>query len=179
MRISLATRAAGICAGAIVVFSLSLAPSYARMGRLGGGSFASPTPESAHFQHFAPRGFDRRFDFNRFGFSRFGPNRFNRFGFNRFRCFNCFDRFGSNRFGFNRFGNQLFGWGWAGWGGFPVSTAASEPIVVGSGAPVIINVGADPPAGQAGAGSAGACVTHKLIYDGQGKYVGERQTSQC
>jgi hypothetical protein len=136
----------------------------------GGGSFARPSPGFGHFSHFASRGFNRRFDFNRFGFNRFGPNRFDRFGFNRF-----------NRFGFNRFGNQLFvgGWGgWGGWGGAPVSTAPSEPIVVGDGAPVIINIGVDPPTGQARA-EYGGCVTHKLIYDGAGKFVGERQTSQC
>lgn len=175
MRISLTTRAARAFAAATLVFSLSLAPSYARMG--GGGSFARSAPGFGHFSHFASRGFNQRFDSGRFGFNRFRPNGFDRFGFNRF------GRFGFNRFGFNRFGNQLFvggwgGWGWDGWGGAPVSTAPSEPIVVGDGAPVIINIGTDPPAGQAGAGYAG-CVTHKLIYDGAGKFVGERQTSQC
>ena len=63
------------------------------------------------FHHFAPGGFNRRFEAGRFGFNRFGPSRFDRFGSNRF-----------NRFSFNRFGgNQLFvgGWGWGGWGGYP------------------------------------------------------------
>jgi hypothetical protein len=163
MRISLATRAARACAAATLVLSLATAPSFARMG--GGASFARPASGFGHFHHFAPRGFNRRF-----GFNRFGPNRFGRFG--------------TNRFGFNRFGNQLFvgGWsgsGWGGWGGGPFSTGASEPIIVGGGAPVIINIGADPEPGGAGAGYGGGCVTHKLIYDSTGKYVGERQTSQC
>lgn len=165
MPISLTMRAAGACAAATLVFSLGLAPSYARMGGLGGASFARPLA-FGHFRHFAPRGFNRRFDVDRFGF-----NRFDRFGFNRF-----------NRFGFGRFGgNQLLvgGWGWGGWGGVPVSTGASEPIIVGYGAPVIINVGADPPQDNAAAGYTGGCVTHKLIYDSNGKYVGERQTPQC
>jgi hypothetical protein len=164
MRISMAMRAAPACV-ATVFFSLSLAPSSARMG----GPVGRPAFGPGHFSHFTPRGFNRGFDFNRFRpdrFSRFGPNRF---GFNRF-----------NRFGFNRFGgNQLAigGWGWGGWGGAPVSTGDSEPIIVGNGAPVIINVGADSPSG--GAGYGGGCVIHKLMYDSNGKYVGERQSPQC
>ena len=175
MRISLATRAARACVAAIFILSLSSEPSYARMG---GASFARPGFGFGHFQHFASRGFNRRLDFDRFGFNRFGFNRFDRFGANRF------GRFGFNRFGLNRFhGNQLFvggwGWGWDGWGGVPVSTGVSEPIIVGDGAPVIINVGADPKPSGAGAADAGGCVIHKLIYDSNGKYVGERQSPQC
>jgi hypothetical protein len=97
----------------------------------------------------------------RSGFDRFGPNRFNRYSFNRF-----------HRFGWN----PLFGGGW-GWDGYPA--AASEPIVVGEGAPVIINVGADPTAGDAGGANSGRCVIHKLNYDSNGKYVGERQIPLC
>jgi hypothetical protein len=157
MRISLATRAARACAAATLALSLSFAPSYARMAGTAGAPSARSALGGGHFPHFAPRGFNRRFDFDRFGANRFG------------------------RFGFNRFGNQLFvgGWGWGGWGGGQFSTGASEPIIVGGGAPVIINIGADPEPGGAGAGYGGGCVTHKLIYDGAGKYVGERQTSQC
>src|SRR5271170_2553650 len=136
MRISLLMRGARAYALASLVFSLGLSPSYARMGGSAGGSFARPAFGGGHFQHFAPGGFNRRFEAGRFGFNRFGPNRFDRFGFNRF-----------NRFGFNRFGgNPLFVGGW-GWGGFPV-TAASEPNIVGDGAPVIINIGVDPGAGD-------------------------------
>ena len=184
MRISLATRAVRACAAATLVFSLGLAPSYARMGGLGGGSFARPALGFGHFQHFAPRGFNRRFDFDRFGFNRFGSKRFDRFGADRFHRFG-FTRF--NRFGFGRLGgNQLViggwgsgGWSWDGWGGAPVSTGATQPIIVGDGAPVIINVGAEPAPNSAGVGSAGGCVIHKLIYDSNGKYVGERQSPQC
>ena len=134
------------------------------------GRWVRPAFGGGHFSHFALGGFNRRFEAGRFGFNRFGPNRFDRFGSNRF-----------NRFGFNRFGgNQLFvgGWGWGGWGGFPV-TAASEPIIVGDGAPVIINIGVDPGAGDAGAAYSGGCVIHKLNYDSNGKYVGERQIPHC
>jgi hypothetical protein len=167
MRISPVRRAASACVAATLAFSFSLAPSSARMG----GPAGRPAFGPGHFSHFAARGLNRRFDFDRFGLDRFG-----RFGFNRF---------GFNRFGFNRFGgNQLAigGWGWGGWGGgdwggAPVSTGASAPIIVGDGAPVIINVGADPPSG--GAGYAGGCVIHKLMYDSNGKYVGERQSPQC
>jgi hypothetical protein len=179
MRISLATRVARACVATTLVLSLALAPSYAGMGGVGGASSARPAFGTGHFRHFASPGFNRRFDFDRFGFHRFGSNRFDRFGANRF------GRFGFNRFGFNRFGGgQLFvggwgGWGWDGWGGAAVSSGASEPIIVGDGAPVIINIGADPEPGGAGAGYGGGCVTHKLIYDSAGKYVGERQTSQC
>jgi hypothetical protein len=172
MRISLVRRAASACVAATLAFSLSLAPSCARMG----GPAGRPAFGSGHFSHFAPRGLNRRFDFDRFGFNRFGSKRFgsNRFGFNRFG----FNRFGSNRFGENQL--AIGGWGdWGGgdWGGAPVSTGASEPIIVGGGGPVIINVGADPPSG--GAGYAGGCVIHKLVYDHDGKYVGERQSPQC
>src|ERR1700733_6838420 len=168
MRIPLPLRAARVCAAATLIFSLSLAPSYARMGG-SGSSVARPALGGGHFSRLAPRGFNRGVDFNRFEFNRFGPNRFNRFGFNRF------NRFGSSRFD----GNQLLiGGGWGGWGGFPAS-GASEPIIAGGGAPVIINVGADPGPGDAGGGYSGACVIHKLNYDSNGKYVGERQIPQC
>ena len=170
MRISLLMRGARAYALASLVFSLGLSPSYARMGGSAGGSFARPAFGGGHFQHFAPGGFNRRFEAGRFGFNRFGPNRFDRFGSNRF-----------NRFGFNRFGgNQLFvgGWGWGGWGGFP-NTAASEPIIVGDSAPVIINIGVDPAQGDAAGALSGGCVIHKLSYDSNGKYVGERQIPQC
>jgi hypothetical protein len=159
MRISLATRAARACFVATLVLSLSLSPSFARMGGSAGGSFARPAFGMAHFSHFALHGFNRRFDPGRFSF--------NRFGFNNF-----------NRFRFNRFGNQLFVGGW-GWGGYPVPAAASEPIIVGDGAPVIINIGAEPAPGDAGGAYAGGCVIHKLNYDANGKYVGERQIPLC
>src|ERR1700677_1185604 len=103
MRISPVMRGARAYALATLVFSLGLSPSYARMG----GSEGRPAFGGRHFSHFAPGGFNRRFEAGRFGFNRFGPNRF--------------DRFGSNRFGGNQFGgNQLFlgGWGWGGWGGW-------------------------------------------------------------
>ena len=161
MRISPVMRGARAYALATLVFSLGLSPSYARMG----GSAGRPAFGGGHFSHFAPGGFNRRFEAGRFGFNRFGPNRFDRFGSNRF-----------NRFGFNRFGeNQLFGWGW---GGLPAS-AASEPIIVGASAPVIINIGVDPAAGDAAGGLSGGCVIHKLNYDSNGKYVGERQIPLC
>ena len=174
MRIPLSLRAARGCAVATLIFSLGLTPSFARMG---GAPSGRPAVGGGHFSHFAPRGFNRRFDFDRFGFHRFGPNRFDRFGANRFGRFG-FDRF--NRFG----GNQLLvggwgGWGWDGGGGAPASTGASEPIIVGGGAPVIINVGVDPGLGDAGGAYSEGCVIHKLNYDSNGKYVGERQIPQC
>jgi hypothetical protein len=145
---------------------------------MGGSSFARPGLGFGHFQHFAPRGFNRRFDFDRFGFNRFGFNRFSgkrfdRFGSNRFNRFG-FDAFGRNQLGVGGWG----GWGWDGWSGAPVSTGPSEPIIGGGGAPVIINIGADPKP-SAAAAEAGGCVIHKLIYDSNGKYVGERQSPQC
>ena len=192
MCIPLSLRAARACAAAALIFSLGLAPSFARMGGGPGAGFARPAVGFGHFQRFAPRGFNRGFDSNHFGFHRFGPNRFDHFGFNRFGP-NRFNRFGPNRFnrfgfnrfnrfGFNRFGgNQLLigGWGWGDWGGAPASTGASQPIIVSGGAPVIINVGADPSQGDASAEYGGGCVIHKLMYDSNGKYVGERQSPQC
>ena len=111
---SLATRAARACAAATLVFSLGLAPSFARMGGAGGGPSARPAVGFGHPRsaaHAAAHGFNR-FDGGRSGFHRFGPNRFDRFSFN-------------NRF--NRFaGNQLFiggvgCCGWGGWGAVPIS----------------------------------------------------------
>jgi hypothetical protein len=177
MRIPSSSRAARGCAAATLIFSLGLTPSSAGMGGLGGAPSVRPAFGGGHFSHFAPRGFNRRFDFDRFAVHRFGPDRFDRFGANRFGRFG-FDRF--NRFG----GNQLFvggwgGWGWDGGGGVPASTGASEPIIVSDGAPVIINVGVDPGLGDAGGAYGGGCVIHKLNYDSKGKYVGERQIPQC
>jgi hypothetical protein len=167
MRISLGSRVARACAAALVI-SLSAAPSFARTGGVGGASFGRPGLGPGHAHGFAPRGLKPGFGPNRFGFNRFGSKPVDRFGFNRF-----------GRFGFNRFGNQLLigGWGSYGWGGVPVSTGVSEPIILGGGAPVIINVGAEP--APSGAGYEGGCVIHKLIYDSAGKYVGERQSPQC
>jgi hypothetical protein len=161
MRISLGSRAARICAASTLVFAFSFAPSYARMG--GGASFGRPAFGAGHSPRFAPRGFNRRLGFGRFGSNRFGSKRL--------------DRFSLNRSG--RFGNPLLigGWDWDGWGSVPVSTGVSEPIILGGGAPVIINIGGD--WGPRGAGYAGGCVIHKLIYDSNGKYAGERQTPQC
>src|ERR1700722_17115698 len=185
MRIPLPLRAARVCAAATLFFSLSLAPSYARMGG-SGASFARPALGGGHFSRLAPRGFNRGVDFNRFGFNRFGPNRFDHFEFNRFGP-NRFNRFGFNRF--NRFGSNRFDrnqlligggwgtWGWDGGGGVPASAGASEPIIVGDGAPVIINVGVGP--GDGGGAYSEGCVIHKLNYDSNGKYVGERQIPQC
>ena len=168
MRISLATRAGRASFAAMLVLSLSFSPSFARTGGSAGGSFGRPGFGMAHFSHFAPHGFNRRFGAGRFSFNRFGPERFDRFGFNRF-----------NRFGSNRFGNQLFVGGWGDWGGYSAPTAESEPIIVGDGAPVIINIGAEPAAGGALGAYAGGCVIHKLNYDANGKYVGERQIPLC
>jgi hypothetical protein len=57
--------------------------------------------------------------------------------------------------------------------------AASEPIIVSDGAPVIINIGVDPGAADAAAAYSRGCVVHKLNYDSNGKYVGERQIPLC
>jgi hypothetical protein len=173
MRISPVMRGARAYAVATLVFSLGLSPSFARMGGSAGGPVGRPAFGGGHFSHFAPGGFNRRFEAGRFGFNRFGPNRFDRFGSSRF---NRFNRFGFNRF--NRFGgNQLFVGGW-GWGGYSVPTG-SQPIIVGDSTPVIINIGVDPAAGAPAGGLSGGCVIHKLNYDSNGKYVGERQIPQC
>jgi hypothetical protein len=165
MRFPLSLRAARVCATATLTVFLGLAPSFAHMGG-SPGLGARPGPGVGRSPHFAPRGFNRGFEACRVGFNHFGPNRFDRFGFDHF-----------NRYG----GNQLFGggWGWGGWGGFPASTGASEPYLVGDGAPLIINIAVDPGAGDAGGAVSGGCVIHKLNYDNTGKYVGERQIPQC
>jgi len=166
MRFPLSLRAARVCATATLTVFLGLAPSFAHMGG-SPGPVARPDPGVGRSPHFAPRGFNRGFEAGRVGFNHFGPNRFDRFGFDHF-----------NRYG----GNQLLvggGWGWGGWGGFPASTGAPEPYLVGDGAPVLINIDVDPGAGDAGGAVSGGCVIHKLNYDNTGKYVGERQIPQC
>jgi hypothetical protein len=171
MRFSLSLRAARACAIALLIVSLGLAPSFARMGGSAGGSFGHSSFGMGHASHFAPHGFNPRFEIGRFGFNRFTPNRSDRSGFNRF------SRFGPNRFG----RNQLLvggGWDWDGWGGYP-SSAAPEPFIAGGGAPIIISIGVDPGQGEAGGASNGGCVIHKLNYDSTGKYVGERQIPRC
>jgi hypothetical protein len=165
MRISPVMRDALACALAALVFSLGLSPSYARVGGSAGGPAGRPVFGSGHFSHFAPGGFNRRFEAGRFGFNRFGPNRFDRLGRNHF------DRFGRNQF-------FVGGWGWGGWGGYS-APAASQPNLVGDSTPVIINIGVDPAQGAAANGLSGGCVIHKLNYDSDGKYVGERQIPQC
>jgi hypothetical protein len=169
MRFPLSLRAARACATATLILSLGLAPSYAHMGE-GPGPAARPSLGFGHSARFLPHGFDRRFAAGRSGFNRFGRNGFGRFGFDRF-----------NRFGFDRYGwNPLFGGGgWGGWGGFPASEPSEPILVVGGGAPVIINIGADPGPGDVASASSGGCVIHKLNYDSNGKYVDERQIPQC
>jgi hypothetical protein len=151
MRFPLSLRAARGCALATLILSFGLSPSFARMGGSAGGSFAHSSFGMGHASHFAPHGFNRRFEPGRFGFNRFGGNQLLVGG----------------------------GWGWDGWGGVPGSTGASEPILVDEGAPVIINIGVDPGPGDAAAALSGGCVIHKLNYDNTGKYVGERQIPQC
>ncbi len=158
MRFPFIRGASRTCAAAALVFSLGLPPSYAHMGG-GSGPAARTGPGFGHSPRFAPHGFNRRFVVGRSGFNRFGPNRLNRYGFDRF-----------NRFGWNPL---FFGGGW-GWGGeFP----AAAPLV--SEAPVIIAVGADPDSGYVAGALSGGCVVHKLNYDSNGKYVGERQIPHC
>ena len=159
MRISPVMRGARAYALATLVFSLGLSPSYARMGGSAGSPGLSGAVTFSILRRAGSTGGLRLADL---ASTASAPNRFNRFGFNRFG------------------GNQLFvgGWGWGGWGGFP-DTAASEPIIVGDSAPVIINIGVDPAQGDAAGALSGGCVIHKLNYDSNGKYVGERQIPQC
>ncbi|HSU99333.1 MAG TPA: hypothetical protein VLI91_04435 [Roseiarcus sp.] len=160
MRTSLTMRAGCVCLAAITVLSLGLSPSFARMGGTAGGAFSRSGFGMGPSSHVAPHGFNRRFEAGRFGFNRFGPNRF-------------------GRFAFHRFNNPLLIGGWSGWGGYSAPAAAPQPVVVGDGAPVIINIGLDPAPVGAATAYAGGCVIHKLMYDSRGKYVGERLIPQC
>ncbi len=156
MRFPLSFRAARACVLATLLSSLGLAPSFAHMGG-GPGLGARPSGGFGRFPHFAPHGFNQRFEGGRLGFNRFGFHRFNHQG-----------------------GNQLLvggGWGWGAWGGYS-AFGASERVLVGEGAPVIINIAVDPGPGDPGALS-GGCVIHKLNYDNTGKFVGERQIPRC
>ena len=163
MRISLAIGAARASSQRRSSFPLASAlhsPAWA--GRQAGRSLAQASPWVI-FRILRRAGSRGGLTAGRFAFNRFGPNRFDRFGFNRF----------------NRFGNQFLIGGWGGWSGYSAPAAASEPIVVGGGPPVIINIGVDPAQGDAASAYMGGCVIHKLMYDSNGKYVGERQIPQC
>jgi hypothetical protein len=94
-----------------------------------------------------------------------------------------------NGWGFNA-------WRWRGWGrnwhssqaglygfGYGASLDASGPPLGAAGLSVVIrapSINVDPPAEPASFDrGVGGCVIHKLIYDGDGKYVGEQQTPEC
>ena len=104
---------------------------------------------------------------------------------------NGWDRYDLRRFGWGHDGRGRYGWGrngtgygyglgyWSGADGY------AEPTVVGvGGAPLVfapsltVYAPAASPSGDA-AEAGGGCVIHKLEYDPQGHYVGERQYSAC
>ena len=151
MRNSLLTRAARASVAGTLLLSLGLGPALAHV---------AAAHSSVAFVHGRPLGLraSNHFDFKR----------------------HAFDRFDRHRFGFNRFrGNQL-GLGWGLWGySSDQPQAPSEPIIVGGGPPVVINLDAGVGGGEIGGGYMGGCVIHKLMYDPAGKFVGERQIPAC
>jgi len=157
MRASLSMRAAAASAAVTLFLSFGLEAAIAH----GQASFRSPVmrPGTAYGRHQAMgwrNGGRQSWSWR----SQYGRNRWSR-----------------NGWGWNQGG--LYGGGsWYSPYGF--GNAASG---AGGGAPLIIVVG-EPSLPAAVADSAdqhaeGGCVIHKLVYDGSGKYVGERQTPGC
>ena len=64
-------------------------------------------------------------------------------------------------------------------GRFPRFRGVSSPSLPETARRVIINISVDPGPGEAAGASSGGCVIHKLNYDNNGKYVGERLIPQC
>jgi hypothetical protein len=158
MRISRTGKAARLFFAASLILSFDLSPALAGgMARPGGGFLAHPGAFPAHGH---PGGSP--------GTSRGGWNWRNRTGFVR---------------GFRNpwFPGQAgpFGWGfWPSYGyaNAPAGSGGDAPVVI-SAPSIAVYAGADPAGYQAG--PEGGCVIHKLLYDRDDKYVGERRFSEC
>jgi hypothetical protein len=155
MRNSLSMRAARASVAATLFFSLNLAPAFAHMASLPRGG-AIGRMALAHGQPFRLRNFN--------------PNGFRHLPFDERR-----------RFARNGLRNNagIFGCcGWGGWGGW--SAPSTPPIVVsGDSAPVVINFSPPVVGGDIGGAFSGGCVIHKLDYNREGKFIGERQFFAC
>jgi hypothetical protein len=87
------------------------------------------------------------------------------------------DRFSHNGWLWNQGGLYGVGFGYSPYGLAGASSGVGAPVIV-VGAPSFNDF---PPAvaESADPNAEGGCVIHKLIYDRDGKYVGERQTPGC
>ncbi len=157
MRTSLLMRGASASA-AVALFLLSGPGAALAHGQM---SFGSPAMRSGtgHGHASAP-GFRNG---SRSSWAWRGSNRGARFGRNG-RFWNGGGFYGSG-FWYGPYGFADTGGGGAG------------PVIIVT-APSFSDFPAAAPEG-AGPGSQGGCVIHKLSYDRAGKFVGERQTSQC
>jgi len=159
MRTSLLTRAASASAAAALFLSLGLEPALAHTQ----GSFRSPVarPMIAH-SHGQARGSRNGGRYSWTWRSQNGRNHRSGDGW----LWNQAGFYGSD-FWYSPYG---FAGAASGVGGAPVIIAVGAPSFNGFPSPVA--EGGDPNA-------EGGCVIHKLIYDGSGKYVGERQIPGC
>ncbi len=170
MRNSLLMRAARASVAGTLFLSVGLAPALAHMaGFPHAGPSGRPGMGYGRGHAFAAPGLNRN------GMRR-GPNRGVVDGRGRFV------RNGPHGRG-SRFNQALTysccGWGgWSGWSG-PGSTptAPDAPVVVGGGPAFVFNLPSSANVGDGGYG--GGCVIHKLQFDSAGKYIGERQYSEC
>jgi hypothetical protein len=152
MRTSLAMRAVAAFAAALLFLPLVAEAAFAH----GSASFGPPAMHGGVRGHGQAQGW------------RDGPR----------QSWSWRRQYGGNRYGQN-------GWFWNG-GGFFWSSPYGFADTGGAGGGALVVVGAPTlsvfpgvPAGVADPSPQGGCVIHKLIYDGGGKYVGERQTSEC
>ena len=142
------------------------------------------------FAHgFAARGFSGRPAFMRL---RVGPEAHHAGGgWDRRRWILRFGRWGHSQWGWS---GPPRGWAhneWAAWGGNNAAVfgdwgAPGWDGGVGTGAVVFapaltiyVAPGTAPPESQSYGSAAGGCVIHQLQFDQAGKYIGERQYSEC
>jgi hypothetical protein len=155
MRTSLPMRAAAASAAALLFLSPGLKAAFAHSQT----SFRAPVPRPGfvHSHGFGPgrQSWSWR--------NENGRNRFSRYGWFW------------NQGGF--YGPGFWYWPY-GFGETAGAVGGAGGLVIAVGAPSLaafpaaIAESADP-------SPKGGCVIHKLIYDGSGKYVGERQTPEC
>ena len=173
MRISLSMGAGRACAAAMLLLLLGAAPALCRATPSGLGLRVGMV--HSHLQWAGPRGGTR----NAWAWRvQNGWNRSSRWnGWRR----NAGRWNGAGRNGWYSSQAGLYGFGYGpssdAYANTAMSPGAAGPLIVVGAPPINDYPPAEPASFDRGIG--GGCVIHKLIYDGDGKYVGERQTPQC
>jgi hypothetical protein len=176
MRIPLFMRAGRAILAGTLYSALALAPALAHVSAL------RPVAPAGHpglgRVYGQPQGFGW---WTRYGWNGWRHNGWNRWNSN---AWNSAGQCGWNGWSCNAWtwGQASFYdsgyWGGPSWGASPPAVInVSDPPVI-TGAPMTVNVYGGG-LGGFDRGYQGACVIHKLLYDRDGKYLGERQTYNC